>query len=345
MVRKHLTVIAVPLFGLLAGLLVVELGFRLIEGRLEKKVWSDRPTFYFAPEKSHTLQDYPYNAKKAPNTFRIAVIGDSFAFAPHMQFTDAFPKKIEQMLNLNDTSKRAEVINFGVSAASTAHEVPLVRQAIKEEADLIIMQITLNDPEIKHRMPVGVTDTSRFAPYEPQGAAAWVMRRLHIVKFIVKRIHNSQSRRDYIEYFKSLYENPKSWMSFKNAWRQISAEGRKSNTRIVAVIFPLFGLPFDEHYPLSAVHEKILKLLKALGIEALDISEIYERIPLEHLQVLPNIDRHPNEIAHRMAAERIYSWLVEIGALPSEFQIKKRFKQRTRIIFEEPCDPLKPDCS
>jgi hypothetical protein len=46
------------------------------------------------------------------------------------------------------------------------------------------------------------------------------------------------------------------------------------------------------------------------------------------MQVIPGVDRHPNEIAHRMAAERIYLWLEEQKLLPQSALITEKFATR-----------------
>ncbi len=142
--RKILISLVLSLVGLLTGVIGVEILFRIFEWRGAKSqvAWSDRPAFYFQHEGSATLQDFNYQKQKPPNTFRIAVVGDSFSFAPYMQFTDAFPKKLEQMLNLNSTALRAEVLNYGVPGYSTSHEIAKVDEAISQGTDLIILQIT-----------------------------------------------------------------------------------------------------------------------------------------------------------------------------------------------------------
>lgn len=335
MLRKALIPIFISVLGIFLTLGLLEICFRFMEKRMQPTQWSDRPTYYFQAEKSPTLQDYPYTAEKAPGTFRIAVVGDSFSFAPFMQFTDAFPKKLEQMLNLNDSSTKAQVINYGVPAYSTSHEVPKVAQAIKEQSDLIILQITLNDPEYKPITPIGITNFTNFGPMQPGASTQKLFAHWHTLAFVAQRLHNSQTYRDYINYFNNLYDNPKTWGPFKKAMGKIAKSCSKSNTRIVAVVFPLFGLPLDASYPFYPIHKKIDDLLTTLNVPHMDLSEYYKGIPLERLQVIPGIDRHPNEIGHRIAAERIYDYLAQNNFIPEELKIKLKFKGRTRIINEE----------
>lgn len=81
------------------------------------------------------------------------MVGDSFSFAPQMQYDDSFSKRLERLLNANATdspkSPRAEVINLGVPGHSTVHEVRTVEEALKLSPDLVLLQITLNDAELR----------------------------------------------------------------------------------------------------------------------------------------------------------------------------------------------------
>ncbi len=332
---KQLTLcLFLTLLGLVFSLGLLECGFRLLETFSKKVEWSDRPTYYFQHEASPTLQDYPYTPDKPENTFRIAVVGDSFSFAPYMQFTDAFPKKLEQMLNMNSSPLKAQVLNYGVPAYSTSHEVPKVEQAIKEQADLIILQITLNDPEIKAGTPIGITNFSRFGELKPGPIQQKLFSWFHCIRFIIERVHNTQTVNEYKNYFLDLFDNPKTWKPFAAAMKRIADTAQQHNTKLVAVVFPLFGLPLDASYPFYPIHQKVDELLNSLSIPHTDLSPFYKDIPLERLQVIPGGDRHPNEIGHRIAAERIYDWLCQQKDIPEQLMIKKRFTARTQIIKE-----------
>lgn len=327
-------------FGLVVALVLLEIVVRLaVPMRSEAGPgWSDRPRFYFRSPLVPSMQDFPHDAVKPANVFRIATIGDSFTFAPYMQFTDTFPKKLEQMLNLSGGVRRAEVINYGVPAYSTSHEIPVVKTAIKEGADLILLQITLNDPEIKLHNPSGITENmqDRFGQLNMTGNKAWLAAHWRTYGFIATRLHNSRTHQAYIDYFNDLFTNPRSWKQFADSMRAIVSMARESKTPVSAVVFPLFGLPMDERYPFYPLHEKIAQFMQGLGVPVLDVSAAYSGIPLERLQVIPGVDRHPNEIAHRMAAEEIYLELEDQQLLPSDFLIQEKFATRLGINGQRP---------
>jgi hypothetical protein len=331
------------IFGIAVALGAVEVGVRLlVPVRAEKGPgWSDRPRFYFGSPEVPTMQDFPHNPSKPANVFRIATIGDSFTFAPYMQFTDTFPKKLEQMLNVSGAERKAEVINFGVPAYSTSHEIPVVKTALQEGSDLIILQITLNDPEVKGHTPTGITENmaDRFGQLNMTGTLGWLASHWRTVGFVLTRLHNRQTHQAYIDYFNDLFSNPSTWNQFSGSMRTIVSLVKDAKKPVVAVVFPLFGIPMDDTYPFYPLHAKVIEFMTSLGVPTLDVSSAYNGIPLERLQVIPGVDRHPNEIAHRMAAEEIYLWLEDQRLLPDDFVIKEKFATRLGVNKQRPWNP------
>lgn len=325
----------ISVFATFVALALVELGVRILFVPLQQAGpgWDDRPLFYYRAPDMPSMQDFPYQIPKPEGRFRIAAIGDSFTFAPYMQFTDTYVKKLETMLNLTDGTRRIEVINYGVPAYSTSHEVPVTKRALSEGADVILLQITLNDPEVKHHTPQGLRENmnDRFGPLALTGTMARVKEYWKTFDLVATRLHNSNTHREYIKYFDGLFSNSRSWKPFVESMNRLVRTVKQSEKPIVAVVFPLFGLPMDDSYPFHHIHEKVRDLLQGLGVPTLDLSPMYQGIPLERLQVIPGIDRHPNEIAHRMAAERIYLWLEEQKLIPTEALITDKFATRLGI--------------
>ena len=337
--KSIFTGLLLSLIGLVFAAAVLEVIVRLAHlDSASVTTWNTRPPFYFRAEGAETLQDYPHTAEKPVNTFRIAVVGDSYTFAPYMQFTDTFPKVLERMLNLNKSTLKAEVINFGVPAYSTSHEVPVVQQALKEQADLIILQITLNDAELKPYTPTGIREgmPDRFGELKLSPTLATITSYWKTLDFVLKRIHNTRTHSAYRDYFIELFDNPRGWKIFSQSLTQIRDACAQNKTPLVAVVLPLFGATIDEHYPFRELHAKIGGLLDQLDIAHEDIVEAYNGIPTEVIQVIPGIDRHPNEIGHRIAAEQIYLALERRDLLPTDLKIRERFKTRLGTIKQEP---------
>lgn len=98
---------------------------------------------------SHGLRDREHSYKKQKNTFRIAVIGDSYAEAFQISMEKTFWHILEQKLqkcrSLN--GKKVEVINFGISGYGTGRELIQLRKRVwKYNPDLVILAfLTGND--------------------------------------------------------------------------------------------------------------------------------------------------------------------------------------------------------
>lgn len=344
-IKSILITLGTTVFGIVVALGIVEIGVRtLVSSTPKGPKWSDRPVFYFRAPGAPTMQNYPYNPQKPAGTYRIAVVGDSFTFAPFMQFTDTFSYKLQQMLKVSGSPRSVEVINYGVPAYSTSHEIDTTQQALAEGADLIILQITLNDPEIKAHKPTGLTEnmTDRFGPLKLKGTIKAIARHWKTLGFVLTRLHNSRTHQAYTDYFTGLFMEEKTWKPFTESMGRLVGLAKESKIPIVAVVFPLFGMPMDATYPFYPIHSKVRDLMTSLEVPNLDVSDIYKGIPLDHLQVIPGVDRHPNEIAHRMAAEHIYLWLEGQMMIPDEFVIKEKFATRLGVNRQRPWVPPQP---
>ena len=328
--KRLLANLAIAGISVIAALLIVEGVYRLAKGRTAA-ARSDRPLFYYMPEGSAALNDAPYPDRPAAGTFRMAVVGDSFAFAPHMQFDDAFPKRLERMLNMNRDAGTVEVLNMGVPGVSTVHEARAVEKAFRRGARLVLLQVTLNDLQEKPFSRRELEWAERFGPLRLKGAMKRLTRYWQSLGYVLKRLHNMSTRPAYVAYYHDLLRNPANRLQVEKGLERIAASSREHGGQLAAVIFPLFGTPLGAAYPFRAHHEYFAAQLAARGIPVLDLLETFTGIPQERLLVMPGKDLHPGEIAHRLAAEKIYLWLAERNSIPSQFLIRRRLKRRTAL--------------
>lgn len=144
--------------GLLTGLLLAEGGLRVAR--------VSHPLFYAPDEYCATrlragargwwasegeasiqinsagLRDREHPLPKAPGTFRIALLGDSFSEAMQVPIEETFWSILEGKLNGCRAlgGRRVEVINFGVSAYGTDQELLMLRHHVWEyEPDLVLL--------------------------------------------------------------------------------------------------------------------------------------------------------------------------------------------------------------
>jgi len=96
------------------------------------------------------MRDRERPREKPPGTYRIALLGDSFALAKQVDVDDAFPRLVERALATDCAAlegRRVDVLNFGVSGYGTGREWLLLRErSWAFEPDLVALAfLTGND--------------------------------------------------------------------------------------------------------------------------------------------------------------------------------------------------------
>jgi len=326
----HLLLLGV---GLLFALLACEILLRLASWFVPPHKAADaRPPFYYKQAGSPSFQNFRDAVPKPPGVFRAAAIGDSFTYPHYLQFDDAYPQKLANIMNLartSDAAPRAEVINYGAAGYSTEMELATFQRALDEGAELLILEITLNDPAADNT----ISEFQRRAPgrYGRLEISAERTPLLHYVKtfgFLAERWHNLQTHDSYVRYHRALFDNPDTWASFSRAVLEMQRRSRERGAVFVAFTFPIFAFPLDKSYPLRGVHRKIAAFMREHEIPHLDLLPAYLRVPPERLHVFAVGNSHPNEIAHRIAAEYLYLWLEDLELIPEELRLADKFRTR-----------------
>jgi hypothetical protein len=151
---KQLKVLGV----LVAGLLIAELGLRLVGYSVPSlyttdaerglalrpgaEGWWRKEGEAYIKINSDGLRDREHDKWKPPGTFRIAVLGDSWAEAFQVPMEKAFWAVLEKKLRECESlrGRKLEVINFGVSGYGTAQELMTLRSHVwGYSPDLVVL--------------------------------------------------------------------------------------------------------------------------------------------------------------------------------------------------------------
>ena len=107
------------------------------------------------------LRDREHSKTKPPNTFRIAVVGDSYAEAFQVEEEKAFWSVMERRLQgcTALAGRRVEVINFGVSGYGTAQELLTLREKVwAYSPDVVLLAVTTNNDVLDNSRALKLTD-------------------------------------------------------------------------------------------------------------------------------------------------------------------------------------------
>jgi hypothetical protein len=250
---------------------------------------------YFVRNSFNALgcRDRDYPLPRPSGTTRILVLGDSFAMGVGVKEEDTLAKKLEYLLNNEaDTtgSKRSyEVINCGVSGYGT-HEERLFYQLFGEkyEPDVVLLVMIWND------------DMS----YKEEMQKGYVSRhpgKLELLFYTWGKIQKYRHRRPFPNFSKCVEE------IFK-----LNSAVTKQGARLVVVIFRDdcdYAGSTNNGKVWNHLTDTVIRGLEDTDIPILDIGKtLCEKRSNQDFRV-HQIDPHPNEVAHAIAAQEIQSYL------------------------------------
>lgn len=112
-----------------------------------QKAWCDNlffPSTFFPPKMIRLPRPYAIPAVKAPNTYRIVVLGESAAFGdPEPAY--GFSRYLDVMLRTRFPEKHFEVINTGITAVNSHVVLPIAEDMAKHQPDMFIVYMGNNE--------------------------------------------------------------------------------------------------------------------------------------------------------------------------------------------------------
>ena len=296
------TNLALLLLASIAGLALLEVGVRL--GAVE----TPGPTGYAPvltdlrfgrPRNAQGYRDVEHALAKPPGTRRLLVIGDSFAWGAGIEFEDTWGQRLGRRLQQR-RQETWEVVSLALPGlAANDYAAQLVAEGMAYAPDLVIVGWVLNDAEGKQQMK---DRERRYAERAARPRSFFESSAL--VRFARRRFEARAEARERVAYHAHLYDpdNP-GWAEARLGLKSMGGACRARGLPWVVAIFPMFGNPLDERYPFAAVHEQVQRAAEEAGARVIDLLPAYRGLDWRLLVVNGAADEHPNEIAHRIAAD------------------------------------------
>lgn len=262
------------------------------------------------------------------DTFRILIVGDSFSWGHGVHPEDSFPRRLETRLDAVSRGDDFEVVNWSRPGWNTVVEYRSVESSIGQiSPDLLLLTFVLNDPEPFDLKKLAVlrADLQRGEPRFPP--SAYLYRKSQFYAMVWDRIENTRIHRAYFTYYHSLYEGP-DWKNCLRALESFRDLAHASSIPLVLVLFPVFDSPMSDAYAYADLHDKMREVGQSLGIPVLDLLEAYRGVDVYRLALVPYTDAHPNELAHRIAADAILDYLARARLVPKLYYKPQRQRDR-----------------
>lgn len=240
---------------------------------------------------SQGLRDKEYSIAKPKNTFRVAVLGDSFTMGSGVDIENVFHSIIENRLNTESNGITYEFINFGVSGYDPTHYLATIKyKALEYSPELILFCQSAPFEEFyprKYFQHIYKIKPKSYAFFE---SFFWKM-----VENIIKSM-KVKSPPAYIE---------ASIQKTENVFAELKQISKNINIPICVVILQNHHNSFQH-----ANINRLKKLASKYDLYVTDTSEAFKNMQLSQY-VISKIDQHPNAKANKIFARVIYSYLKE----------------------------------
>lgn len=247
----------------------------------------------------------PPPAAREPGELRVLALGDSFTYGhgvadPKRRYTNLLEGRWAQL------GVRARVLNAAKPGWSSAAELKMLRSVHpKAPLDLVILGYVLNDIDDLFEYPpdfwAAIESVRNPSPY-----LAPFVRHSLALDFLHARwtLFRHADFGGYDELMKQHYDDASVWARHVETLRAIVTTCAKRGVPLLVVTFPFLTRSWDD-YRLGDVHMRLDALWTELGVAHVDLLDTYRATPAARL-ALGSYDSHPGELAHAIAAERIF---------------------------------------
>ena len=243
--------------------------------------------------------DVDYAAAIEPGKRRLTFLGDSLTAGHGVADVEKrFGNRVRRAIGAT-----WEVQIFAQNGFETGEEIDAVRSLVRRgfQFDVVVLVYYLND--IRDLFPEWNDDIARFLLAAQSGEPAWLRRSLFAdVVYWRARAALEPALGRYHDVLLDGYASA-AWEIQRKRLLALRDLCRAQGASFAVVVFPLLELLGPE-YRFRAVHGQLDRFWDDAGVPHLDLLHTFDgRAPSE--LVVHSGDAHPNEEAHRLAAEAI----------------------------------------
>lgn len=247
-----------------------------------------------------------FHADKREGTSRMILLGDSFTYGQGIErVEDRFGDRLEKLIH-QAGFKNSEIYTFAEGGADTGTELRLLSDLDRRglEADWLLLVYVLNDietlvPESVYMIGTIILDTP----------SNFFLREFYLPNFLYYRVKqfSRPELQNYFGWLQNAYQGAP-WKKQSERLDQFRNWCEKRNTKLLVVTFP-FLQQLGPNYRFRAAHQTLADYWRQHNVPHLDLLEVFEDTNSGDL-IVNRFDSHPNENAHRVAADAIMDRLI-----------------------------------
>lgn len=246
-------------------------------------------------------EEWPKDAP--PGVRRVAFVGDSFSYGWGVEEpADRFPELVGEKLN-SETSTTIQALNVAKPGWNTQQQTKAIEVMLDYyDVDKVVLSHVLNDIEDLLPTEPGFDPTEPPYPQWFNPDASYLLHQLHLT-LVVPRL---PTVRQYHEWLSAGYADQQIVERHLGRIGRLVEMCRAHGADMRVAFLPFVRAPagFDQ----QAINGRLAASLNAAGIPAVDLSDVFDGHAASEL-VVNHLDSHPNQLGHRLIAERMSAWL------------------------------------
>jgi len=301
--NRVLSSAAILVFVSVIALVVAEFGVRFIYH--DVTTTADNQSFFSARwlenvrYNSLDFREREFDIEKSPGTYRIAVIGDSFAYGQGIEEQERFSNLLENWLNEQSVDREYEVLNFARPGYETLDHVEVLEETVlRINPDFVLLQWFIND--------VQGHESEKYKAGQSLNLVSWTLRTRSALFYL---IHGQIARFTSPEYSFEDYQVAE--FGDEESRASVAAKGtlqafvRACRNRGIAVGIVVFSDSYFSETLLDFLADRVLTLCEEESIPCVDMRD--KLLVHKEGQKLwaSRLDPHPSAFANKLAAESL----------------------------------------
>jgi GDSL-like Lipase/Acylhydrolase family len=267
----------------------------------------------YAVERRYSAQQFR-SAEIGPHrdgVLRVVVIGDSFTEGMGVKEEDTYARVLHRLLDTGAEAGRWEVFNCGRRGYDFPAIHDLFETVLAFAPDVVVYGMVLNDAVRSDAFQARqsylndwILDRGRMFRDEDDGRRLRPLD-LRLLAFVRDRLETRRVGLDTTRWYHDMYGDPnrEGWLQTQAYLRDMNQKAQARGGRFLVASWPLL-VGLEGRYPFADVSETIARFCLSAGIARHDLLSALQGRPDASLWVHP-VDHHPNETAHRLAAESL----------------------------------------